>query len=165
MKQTSSCPDLFGYRPAYLLLNCPSTPAPQLDPQSWKILYDHNAASPSCFVFAPYVCCPSSDRWSKAKRLKMTQFSCVGVESDEGRSLSGLTAGAQGHDRSSDLTQRMKQTLSQQLTDFHWRLQKHRRPVFNMALQSSLLTPKCPSFFTAVAAIVILQELERRILV
>lgn len=35
----------------------------------------------------------------------MTQFSCVGVESNEARSLCGLTAGAQGHNRSSDLTQ------------------------------------------------------------
>lgn len=56
-----------------------------------------------------------------SKRLKMTQFSCVGVESNEARSLCGLTAAVQGHNRSSDPTQRMEQTLSQQLTNFsHW---------------------------------------------
>lgn len=49
----------------------------------------------------------------------MTQFSCVGVESNEAWSLCGLTAGARGHNRSSDLTQR---TLSQQLTNFHSRI-------------------------------------------
>lgn len=70
----------------------------------------------------------------------MTQFSCVGVESNEARGLCGLTAGAQGHNRSSDLTQRMEQTLSQQLANFRWRFQKQRRLVFKAALQSSMTT-------------------------
>lgn len=39
----------------------------------------------------------------------MTQFSCVGVESKGARGLCGLTAGAQGHNRSSDLTQKTEQ--------------------------------------------------------
>lgn len=39
----------------------------------------------------------------------MTQFSCVGVERNGARGLCGLTAGAQGHNRSSDLTQKMEQ--------------------------------------------------------
>lgn len=73
----------------------------------------------------------------------MTQFSCVGVVSNEARSLCGLTAGAQGHNRSSDLTQRMEQTLSQQLSNFHWRLYKLRRLAFKVALQSSMPTPVC----------------------
>lgn len=43
----------------------------------------------------------------------MTQLGCVGVESNEARSLLGLTAGVRGHNSSSDPTQRKKLTLSE----------------------------------------------------
>lgn len=42
----------------------------------------------------------------------MTQLDCVGVESNEALSLSGLTSGVRGHNSSSDLTQRKKPTLT-----------------------------------------------------
>lgn len=68
----------------------------------------------------------------------MTQFSCVGVESNEAWSLCGLKTGAQGYNRSSALTQRMEQTLSQQFTNFCYRLQKQSMLVFKASLQSSM---------------------------
>lgn len=43
----------------------------------------------------------------------MTQLGCVGVESNEARSLLGLTAGVRGHNSSSDPTQRKKLPLSE----------------------------------------------------
>lgn len=59
----------------------------------------------------------------------MTQFSCVGVESNGTRSLCGLTAGSQGHNRSDP-----EQALSQQLTNFHKTFQKHTTLAFKVAL-------------------------------
>ena len=41
----------------------------------------------------------------------MTQFSCVGLHSNEAWGLCGLTAGAQGLSRASDVTQSTAQTL------------------------------------------------------
>lgn len=71
----------------------------------------------------------------------MTHFCCVGVENNEAQSLSGLTAGAQGHNRSSDVTRRTEQTLGQQLTDVHCRLEDCK-----VALQSSMATrPHSPT--------------------